>query len=755
LLAEARQSLSPDLRFVAIWGRIRHGLHTPEDREELLRLGSWEAGLGFAWQDELAPALLGGWPGAAEIKAECFSSVRGPRKLELDLALRILLEGYSQDEDVINFCVEELTRERFPFVVLHDDAWRLLRQHFHGQLRIVEALDAWIVKQGEHRDVEIAHAALVGRTPTAKEKLLSSFPSSFAHWPAWALLDGWGMQDPDVAGILSEIALGPVAKASQIAHLLPQIIPDKTACRQRLLEILQDPTCERPDFVLGGLTRLGNTQGDTKVVDSVLQHVDRENRFYDGVVGRLIISYSADSRVRALAKEELLAREGNHVAVAQAYGDDEEIRQRIIDIARPLPTHLRGVIAVYLTERGSPEPFVLSLLSRYDHERDAQVKVQASIGYHKRLRESGQTPQAALDVLSRGIVCYGPDYEERRQAAFCGLVELNRLDLMRNAQEWIGNDHMWSILITGRFSPNAPFLKHILQHGEAINASLGDEFWPRLSRITVNQLDVWDALCVFADDYPVARDAAPHFLDTLTTKPTHPNILRFLGRVRPKSRLLLECCLSTLHRESDRFSRYHDEDMVAAELLGEHFGGDQEVLLQLTSGWTVDFPRRGVILALCEGWPESHLLDEIIEAWQDQRLELSYVAFFQLLSRKAQPEFIFHRLCEELSKRIPNKWVFGDITRPLLRRLRTDDQFAALLVERLQQDPTPSEKATFLRFISVVRGLSTVLREWCIEEVDRQLSETQSPEVGIDAISGEFRPVIHSLLDALSQPSAG
>ena len=284
------------------------------------------------------------------------------------------------------------------------------------------------------------------------------------------------MQDPDVAGRLCEIALGPVGTASQIAPLLPQILLDKTACRQRLLEILRDPTCERPDFVLGGLARLGNTHGDTEVVDSVLQHVDRENRFYDVVVGRLITSYSADSHVRAIAKEELLAREGNYVAVAQAYGDDEEIRQRIIDIARPLPAHLRGIIAVYLTERSGPEPFVLSLLSLYDHERDAQVKVQASIGYHKRLRESGQTPQAALDVLARDIVCYGPDYEERQQAAFCGLVELNRLDVTRNAQEWIGNDHMWSILITGRFSPNAPFLKQILQHGEAINASLGDGF---------------------------------------------------------------------------------------------------------------------------------------------------------------------------------------------------------------------------------------------------------------------------------------
>ena len=60
------------------WAGFAQGVHTPEDREELLRLGSWEAGLDFAWRDELAPALLAGWPHAPEIKAVCLSSVWGP-----------------------------------------------------------------------------------------------------------------------------------------------------------------------------------------------------------------------------------------------------------------------------------------------------------------------------------------------------------------------------------------------------------------------------------------------------------------------------------------------------------------------------------------------------------------------------------------------------------------------------------------------------------------------------------------------------
>ena len=142
----------------------------------MLRLLAPGGGIRFCLRDELAPALLTGWPHAPEIKAVCFSSVRGSREVDRELAHRILLEGYSQDEDVINFYIDHFNRERSPFVGLHHDAWRLLRQYFQSQQRIVEAIDSWIVRHGEHLDDEIAHAALVGWTPTGKQKLLSSLP---------------------------------------------------------------------------------------------------------------------------------------------------------------------------------------------------------------------------------------------------------------------------------------------------------------------------------------------------------------------------------------------------------------------------------------------------------------------------------------------------------------------------------------------------------------------------------------------------
>jgi hypothetical protein len=87
-----------------------------------------------------------------------------------------------------------------------------------------------------------------------------------------------------------------------------------------------------------------------------------------------------------------------------AYGGDEEIRKRIIEIACPLPVQLREVIATHLGEADVDEAFAMSLLKLYDYEQDEEVKIQASISYHKRLKASGKDTGPAVETLSKNIV---------------------------------------------------------------------------------------------------------------------------------------------------------------------------------------------------------------------------------------------------------------------------------------------------------------------------------------------------------------
>jgi hypothetical protein len=760
ILEAARHSMSPELCLVTILGKIQLHMQTEEDWKSLVRLGSWEAGVDYHWRSDVALALMSGWLRSPKTKEACFKALREGRRdwqrIEQELALRILLDGYPQDEDVAQFCVNEIKHQEYPFLLLHFEAWHLLSQNFRDYPQIVEALDEWIPKQ-EYREPEIAMAAMVGRTPKAKAKLLSSLSSSTPHWPAGALIEGWGMEDAEVATGLTQVAFGRTAEASRIGYLLPEIIEDRAKCRSRLLELLRDPKCARPDFVMMGLVAQGNTQDDTEVVDTVLNlSLEREALFHGDVIGRLITGYSSNQRVKELAKQELSKRDGNCSAVAWSYGSDEEIRRTIIDMACPLPVRLRRVIATRLGEGSADDSFVMSLLKLYDHEPDEEVKTQTSIGYHTRLKALGQDTGPAVETLSQSIVCYGFDHRERRQAAFCGLVILDRLDVMVNAKERIGSNRLCAISTTSRgLSPNVPLLKLILQNWDDIKAALGDEFWPRLSKMHSDPLGLWDEFCMFADEYPSPREEALRFLEYRTERTAKPNILRFLGRVRPKSHLLLEYCLKALCIGDRQRDCSGEEAVVAAELLGAHFGGDDDVLTRIISGGPRKHVYEKMILALCEGWPETEELEHVFEIVREQRRPLSYATYFRLICRKGSSEFVFDSLTRELPRfsefsRLRDSQV---IIQPILRRLGTDESLCGMLTERLRNSPTPSEKATVPKLIGTARGLSSELRNWCIEEADRQLRSEESPEIGVDLVIGKLRPVAHSLLDVVYRPS--
>ncbi len=165
------------------------------------------------------------------------------------------------------------------------------------------------------------------------------------------------MRDPEVANHLMQMACGPVPQAAQIGHLLPQILAEKAVCRLRLLELLHDPQCSRLDFVMTGLTALGNTHGDTEVVDvlfnEVLPRINRESWDYEAIRVALITDYASDPRVKELAKQALSGHAGwnaseLYAAVARSYGDDEELRHRVLASACPLPGSLRRSIAAFL-----------------------------------------------------------------------------------------------------------------------------------------------------------------------------------------------------------------------------------------------------------------------------------------------------------------------------------------------------------------------------------------------------------------------
>ncbi|MEI6152621.1 MAG: NACHT domain-containing protein [Deltaproteobacteria bacterium] len=755
ILKAARSSMSPELRLISIISLIQNQKQSEKDQEELFMLGSWAAGVSYEWRNDVAEALMTGWPKSTTTKKICLQQVkrceRDDLKLESEMALRILLEGYPQDQDVVAFLISEIKCEKYPFSMDSTQAWRLMANNFKDNLALVAAIDEWLPTQ-EHNEPEVSLATLVGRTPTGKKMLLSMLGSQrWIQWPAAALFEGWGMQDEEVAKALRSIAYADAVKSSWIGHFLPKIIEDKTTCRNRLLELLRNPLCDRCSFVMSGLTSLEGGQNDIEIVDIILDKLSKNNlrpMEKDDVINRLIIDYSADSRVRDLAKQELSRNGGNISAVAVAYGNDEEIRQMIIKALNPLPVALRGIIAKQLGGGIGDNEYIISLLKNYDLEENGSVKTISSISYYTLLNKSDIDQSESTEYLSKSIVCYGPDHKERRQAAFCGIVLLNRIDLMINAKETIGADRICSISMGDRSLPNVPLTRFVLQHWDKIKASFGDEFYSRIYRGDHDLLTFWDTCCPFADEYPSPRDEAIRFFEERKERTAKPEILRFLGRVKPKSSLLLEYCLPALSKKDNHYN-FDDNTVVASELLGVNFAGDNDILTLIVKD-AKEYPYYGgIIIALCEGWPDSDALEQIYK-WACQHTSWSphYYVYFQLICQKSHSNVIIKALKRILSETIIRK---RNIIRPIVRRLKADDVLTDLLIEILQNKPTPSEKSTIPKLISTSRGVSPELREWITEEVQNQLSGTEPHEVGVDLFVGEMRPVIHSLMDVIDQ----
>jgi len=597
LIEKYKDSLMPALTISVIGARIVLGTNDENDLNKLLKL----AGRGFSLhshREQIITSLKKGWPKSEKVKKILLSALEsrygGQRNsVEPEVALPLLLSGYSDDKDVVDYCVKEIENEEYPFLSLRHDGFRLLGENFKGNLRLIEVLDNWVVKSKNFNEMEVSQAATVGKTATFKARLLTDLKGSVPFWAADSLLKTWDMEDPEIASALLGIVKGPADRASSLGHVMPKILSDKNECRQRLIEILKDPLCDRYNFVIQGLIELG-IKNDTEVVDIAIPIIKKfpKKHSVHGLWSHVIKSYSFDVRVRKLAIDSIGQHDCPYHAIASAFGDDPEIRALVLKLTAPLPTSLRQIIARHLSESEVDEDFILSVFSHYDEEKDGNVKVQASIGYHTHLKNSGRDTSDDINKLTELMKSYGPDYDERRFAAFAGLNILGRLDIMRDMEEDLGRPKSKvAINSVEGFRLNVPHVQLLLKHWKQLKDFFGGDFWKRLFSHG-SSMYVWNHLAQFGDDYPESKQEILDFFNS-TSKKIGAEGLRFLSRVQPKTSNLLEQCLRTIGLnesspterftpDPDGFVSYKDE-LAAIEIIGEHFGGDEDVLKRINT----------------------------------------------------------------------------------------------------------------------------------------------------------------------------
>jgi hypothetical protein len=157
-----------------------------------------------------------------------------------------------------------------------------------------------------------------------------------------------------------------------------------------------------------------------------------------------------------------------------------------------------------------------------------------------------------------------------------------------------------------------------------------------------------------------------------------------------------------------------------------------------------------LILALCEGWVESEEFKRVCDSLKQSRQPLTWSTFFHLSSRVTQTEKLLENFIDYFPRVERSEHLrYQVVARPLARRLKKDNELLRLLVARLQATPTLSEKTSVPKLIAIAKG-SAEVRQWCIEELEKQTNGSTFPEVGVDLVKRELQPVAHSLLELLT-----
>jgi hypothetical protein len=201
--------------------------------------------------------------------------------------------------------------------------WKAISEKFADNSEMIAAADEWLEKWSRHRYPEISYAARLGWTPMAKKKLIETLTASVPAWAADALLEGWGIEDAEVAQPVR--ALADSEKAAGIAHLFPRLFRDRQQCLARLVAMLEAENCRDPGRVLAGICAVAQAEELEPVIPIALKWAERiqiiGNR--EGVVHVLLQHCRDDPRVLSLARREMQRRDGCWLDVLNTFPDAE------------------------------------------------------------------------------------------------------------------------------------------------------------------------------------------------------------------------------------------------------------------------------------------------------------------------------------------------------------------------------------------------------------------------------------------------
>ena len=762
-LHDAEQSPSVQLRAVAALALYRRGRRGDEGRDSLLRaLGSpWNQFSGHL-HAEIMDALVADWADDGEFRDACWAGVGrlGPPKyyIQHDYARSMLMRFHREDSRVPRWVQEELeTSDYFPFI--GGTGWRdtplepILSEH----ASVRAAAESWF-EEGKFStdDYTAAQLASMLKSDGAKRAMLGSLAEAgeFRFWPVWSLLQGWGMGDPEVAAALEPLPRTPPEERQHIAQHIPAIVGQVKESFRLLVEILDLPEVSRSDFVMRGFAALGSEIDEGKAVSALLPHVKKSAPAYRPD-GELITRFHADHRVRAIALERLREPWPPLVAMAGVYAADSEIAPLILQRAAPLPTVFRRNIARRASQRFDDEALGKAL-QECELETDEHAMVQATIGCSYAALAAPGEAQARTEVLRAQLHATGPDRDQRRVAAFGGLLALGRADVFAEAKEQ-HRDESLKVNLTDRLKDYAPVLELVAERWEELEAATRGSPVSRLSKWQDNPAGLWGSFAPYLGRSPLLRTRFLEYCEDEAVVLDAPGLVA-LSRLSPSSSLLLDCCKRALTVEFDELKQSNlDADrtvIVASKCLATHFSRDSSAVEAIERASDSLRAEGAALVALASRWPDHQIVvREYRELLKQRRWRvLLDCAVFWLLSAQGTREEVASALARFVTRQAFSPWDFPEDALDAFRaRLERDPELEETLRQVAMDNDEPSVRASTVRLLT---SMSTEQSQDLAKELlAAERRRPGPPRFALDILTNRIRPARDLMRDALRTPN--
>ena len=759
-LDDAERSPSAQLRTVAAVARYRRGRRGDAVRDSLLRaLGLGWNKFGSGLQSEITDALVSDWAHDGELHDACWAGVgrRGPPKRHIDhhKARSMLMRLHREDARVSEWVREEIeSHDHFAFRGSREGV-ALLEPIVSEHANVRAAVEVWFEKDKFSRhDYEAAQLAAMVKSDAAKRMMMSRLKEvdQFNFWPVWSLLKGWGMDDPEVAGAVEPLVRLSPEYRQHIAEHIPAIVGSIDQSLRLLLEICELEKLWRADFVIRGLAALGDEIDDAEAVSAVLPHVSKRPATMGGE-DALIARFHGDSRVRAFALERLREPSPPLAGMASVYSTDTEIAPLILQRAAPLPTVLRRHIARRATQRFDDDALG-RVLKQCDLETDEHAMAQATVGLSFAALATQGGVDERVQILSRQLHSVGPGYDDRRAAAFGGLLALGRIDAFASATKGPDGDPL-EIDVVGRFNDYGPVLELAAERWEDLKTALGETLIDRLGRGYGSTSAFWQAFAPYVGRSSLLGSEFLEYCENATAMLEASELLA-VSRLSPGSTVLLDCCKRVLTEEFDS-GRHSPLDIaqstvLASKLLAVDFSGDASAVAAIVEASEHRRGHGGALVGLASQWPNHEIVVREYEKLLDggRWPRLLFCVEVWLLSARGGAEQVVNAFKRYVTRPAASPWDFPEDALDAFRSRLERDAKAAQTFELLARDhDEPSARASTARLLASMPAMQG--QNLAGELLAAECRRPGPPRFALDVLTNRIRPARDIMREALGE----